>query len=648
MKILTLNGKWTLQCKSKDVNINAVVPGDAYLDCLKAKLIEDPFYKDNELSTRWIGENDWSYSREFSISKVSLGSTATVLRCHGLDTLCTIRINGKKIASTNNMHRTWEFDIKKFLVAGKNRIEVDMASPVKFTEKEQKKRYLPYWHQAGSVPGVQQLRKEACNYGWDWGPGLPTVGIWRDIEIISFDTARIDDVYIEQAHTKSKVALIINSTIQKLNSKKLLIKTEIYDGKVLIDSSSVESTKVSNQLKLSVKEPKLWWPNGMGSQPLYTVKVTLLDLAGNVLDETHKRIGLRTLGLGLHKDKWGQSFQFDVNGYPFFAKGANYIPSDAIQARVTNDVYERLVKDSAAANMNVLRVWGGGLYEADAFYDYCDEYGICIWQDFMFACATYACDKKEFRDNVREEAIDNVKRLRHHSCIAMWCGNNELEQGLVSDTWTDDSMPWKEYDKLFNKILPDVVNAHDPNRDYWPASPHSPSDRLDFNNPNEGDAHLWSVWHGQEPFEWYRTCEHRFNSEFGFQSFPEPRTIADFAEKEDRNLTSYIMEFHQRSGIGNSTIMSYMMEWFRLPYGFENTVWLSQIQHGMAMKYAVEHWRRSMPQGMGTVYWQLNDCWPGPSWASIDCHGRWKACQYMARHFFNPLLISGLDDEHKL
>ena len=342
---------------------------------------------------------------------------------------------------------------------------------------------------------------------------------------------------------------------------------------------------------------------------------------------------------------WGESFAFAANGNHFFAKGANWIPADAILSRVKEEEYRRLLSDAVEANMNMIRVWGGGIYEHDAFYDLCDELGLCVWQDFMFACSTYPAFDPEFMKNVEAEVRDNVRRIRHHACLALWCGNNELEMHQAGEAWTDKTMPWSDYGKLFDTLIADVVEELDPQRDYWPSSPHSPcGDRNDHNNPTCGNAHLWDVWHGREPFEWYRTCEHRFNSEFGFQSFPEPQTVYSFTEEGDRNITAPVMEWHQRSGIGNTVIMQYMLDWFRMPRDFEMTLWLSQIQQGMAIKYAVEHWRRSMPRGMGTLYWQLNDCWPVASWSSIDSYGRWKALHYMARHFYAPVLISGVED----
>ena len=326
-----------------------------------------------------------------------------------------------------------------------------------------------------------------------------------------------------------------------------------------------------------------------------TVTIELAGCAtGRLLDRLTKRIGLRTLRLDRHADEWGESFQFVVNGVPFFAKGANWIPADTFAPRVTRDDYARLLRDTADANMNMLRVWGGGIYEDDVFYDLCDELGITVWQDFMFACSTYPAFDDAFLANVRAEAEDNVRRLRHHPCLALWCGNNELEQGLVGEEWIDGT---DELGGLFPPVRPACCPRWcatlDPERDYWPCSPHSPhGDRDDHSNPQWGDAHLWDVWHGKKPFEWYRTCEHRFASEFGFQSFPEPKTVYAYTAPADRNITSYVMEHHQRSGIGNTTIISYMLDWFRLPTNFDMTLWLSQILHGMAMKYAVENWRR--------------------------------------------------------
>ena len=648
MKKQTLNGGWRLQKAGEEASIPATVPGMVYGDLLKAKQIPDPYYRDNELSVQWIGETDWIYSRTFTATKKLLERERVLLCCDGLDTLATIRINGKKVAGTDNMFRTWEFDVKKFLQAGENSIEIRFSGATSHVKKRMRQRVLPQWGGSMEQKGGNWIRKEPCNFGWDWGPALVSCGIWRDIYLVAFDSARLADVHIIQEHAKKNVALRVGVEVEKVGEGKLRARVAVtFKGK-RVAGAEVPLRGSAAKALLTIEDPQLWWPNGMGGQPLYDVGMELLDANGAVLDTQTKRVGLRTLNLDRHADPWGESFQFAVNGVPFFAKGANWIPADAVLSQLTRADYERLIGDSAAANMNMLRVWGGGIYEEDIFYELCDEKGICIWQDFIFSCATYPTFDDDFMTSVRAEAEDNVRRLRHHSCIALWCGNNELEQGLVSDDWNARAMSWEDYGKLFDQLLPEVVGRLDPERDYWPCSPHSPrGERSNFNNPTCGDAHLWSVWHGLEPFEWYRTCEHRFNSEFGFQSFPEPKTVRGYTLPGERNVTSYVMEHHQRSGIGNTTIMRYMLDWFRLPTDFDMTLWLSQVLQGMAMKYAVEHWRRSMPRGMGTLYWQLNDCWPVASWASIDYHGRWKALHYMARQFFAPLLVSGLEDAEK-
>ena len=627
------------------------VPGSVHADLLALGEIEDPFYRENEKSLQWIGETDWRYWRDFRVGAALLESERVLLRCHGLDTLATIRINGKLVARTDNMHRTWEFDVKRALVRGRNRIEITFASAVREVHKRQKAERLPGWFDMQCIEGANWLRKEPCNFGWDWGPGLVTCGIWREIELIAFDTTRLADVRIRQDHSSARgVVLEVELRAERARSakpSKLTAALTLLDGEEPVARDRVRLPRGRGRATLQVEKPRLWWPNGMGEQTLYTLRIELCDESGRVRDTWTRRIGLRTLELVREPDAGGESFGFAVNGVPFFAKGANWIPADAILARLKADDYRRLLGDAAAVHMNMLRVWGGGIYEEDLFYDICDELGICVWQDFMFACATYPAHRREFLDNVRAEAADNVARLRHHACLALWCGNNELEMGLVADEWTDWTMSWDDYRPLFDELLPGVVEDLDPETAYWPSSPHTPGPlerRREANDPALGDAHLWGVWHGGLPFEWYRSCEHRFNSEFGFQSFPEPRTVEGYTEASDRNITSPVMEHHQRSHIGNTTIMRYMLEWFRMPTSFERTLWLSQILQGLAVKYAVEHWRRAMPRGMGTLYWQLNDCWPVASWSSIDFHGRWKALHYFARRFFAPVLVSGVED----
>ncbi len=651
MHTLDLNGLWTLRQVGKDAAYPAQVPGCVHTDLLAAGAIEDPFFRDNELRVLWVGEADWEYSRSFTVDEAFLHHDRVLLHCQGLDTIATIKLNGMTIGHADNMFRTWEYDAKPWLHVGENEITITFRSPMQYVrEKAKGQRYLPAWGVGDhKLDGGGWIRKEPCNFGWDWGPRLATCGIWRSIMLLGIDTARLDDVHIRQDHSQpGHVLLSIQVRVERVNNAPIKVRASVgFEGTpIWQDAEPLDSEAAT--FEVPIHEPQLWWPNGMGDQPLYDVRITLEDATGAVLDETAKRIGLRTLRLVRQPDQWGESFYFEANGVPFFAKGANWIPHDVFAPRLKLGDYARILQDARAANMNMLRVWGGGIYEADMFYDLCDELGLCVWQDFIFACATYPTFDADWMANVREEAEENVRRIRHHACLALWCGNNELEQGLVGDEWTDHTMSWEDYRRLFDELLPEIVQRLDPDTDYWPCSPHSPcGDRRDFNNPTCGDAHLWSVWHGKMPFEWYRTCEHRFNSEFGFQSFPEPKTVHAYTQVGDRNITSFVMEHHQRSGIGNTTIMTYMCDWFRLPKSFEMTLWLSQILQGMAIKYAVEHWRRGMPRGMGTLYWQLNDCWPVASWSSIDSYGRWKALHYMAKRFYAPLLVSGVENLEK-
>lgn len=643
---LSLNGAWQVHRMGEKDAFAGRVPGCIHTDLLAAGRIPDPFYRDNEAALQWIGEAGWVYSRTFEVPVATLAMDRVLLRCEGLDTLAELRINGRRVGRADNMYRIWEFDIKKALRPGRNMIEVAFASALPVMARKQAERPLPGWPGPREPLGRAYIRKEPCNCGWDWGPILVTCGIWKSISVVAFSRVRLKGLQVRQIHARGRVRISVTPELERLRAGVLTAQVRVrFKGKIVASSEAVGVRDPAVPIQVVIAHPELWWPNGMGSQPLYTVELELWDELGHSLGLERRTIGLRTLRLDRHTDAWGESFQFVVNGIPFFVKGGNWIPADAFATRVDYATYARLLQDMVAANMNMVRVWGGGIYENNEFYDLCDELGLCVWQDFMFAGSTYPTFDDAFLTNFKVEAEENIRRLRHHACIALWCGNNEIEMGMAGDEWTPKTMSWKDYGRLFDDLLPRILKAEDPDRDYWPCSPHSPhGDRHDHANPKWGDAHLWAVWHGRQPFEWYRTCEHRFNSEFGFQSFPEPRTVKSYTAPQDRNITTRVMEFHQRSGIGNAVIMQYMLDWYRLPSSFENTLWLSQILQGMAMKYAVEHWRRSMPRGMGTLYWQINDCWPVASWSSIDYQGRWKALHYMARHFYQPVLASGLED----
>jgi beta-mannosidase len=549
METVTLNGRWLVkQIDKPDAEwLAAAVPGCIHTDLLEAGTIPDPFYRDNEIPVMWVGETDWLYRRTFSVSAELLQHDRILLRCDGLDTLATIWLNGQELGRTDNMFRIWEFDVRSLLAPGDNEISVRFDSALRFGQEKLAQRYIHSWStDTHKLPGGNYVRKAQCHFGWDWGPKLVTCGIWQDISLLAFNEARLADVHVRQDHAQpGQVTLTCQVTAERIATTPLKARCQVSIDDQEVVNQVVTLNDGSGQATLTVADPQLWWPNGMGDQPLYTVSVTLMDETEHDLDDWRKKIGLRTLRLIRQTDEWGESFHFACNGEAFFAKGANWIPTDSFVTRLSDAHYADLLGAAADTHMNMLRIWGGGIYEQDIFYELCDQLGICIWQDFMFSCATYPTFEDEFMVNVAQEAKDNIQRLRHHACLALWCGNNELEQGLVHDEWTDWAMSWEDYGKLFDQLLPDLVAELDPETDYWPGSPHTPhDDRRDWNDPRWGDAHIWEVWHGMKPFEYYYSCFHRFNSEFGFQSFPEPKMVRTFAEPGDENITSYIMEHH--------------------------------------------------------------------------------------------------------
>ena len=625
---LSLNGAWEAAQAGKNDWIPARVPGCIHTDLLAAGKISDPFYRDNEKSVQWIGETDWIFRRRFDADNALLSHAGVILRCEGLDTLATIRINDQELGKADNMFRTWEFDAKPFLRVGDNRIEILISSPAKFVEALEKKR-----GENRGVTGRAWLRKQPCQFGWDWAPTLITSGIWRNISLVAVDQARLDDVLILQDHsTRNRVALTVKVSAQSVvpTPPRLHARLAVLQDGKLIREKTIELAGGKGEGELLVKNPKLWWPNGMGEQPLYHVRVDLLAADGRALDTCTQRIGLRTLELvDQTKD---HPLHFAVNGVAFFAKGANWIPSDAFNNRVTPERLRQYVADAAAVNMNMLRFWGGGYYEEDALFDACDEMGLCVWTDFKFACASYPAFDANFMENVRHEACDNLKRLRHHPCIAVWCGNNEISL-LVKDDWSLVSMGRDGYDGLFKKLLAEEVKACAPQTSYVSGSPDC------------GDVHYWDVWWGARTFEAYRELS-GFMSEFGYQSYPEPRTVGSYTQAEDRTSTmSDIMKWHQRCPLGNDRIRNMTGNYFRAGKDFDSTLWISQLVQAYGIKLGAEYWRQRMPQSMGCLFWQYNDCWPVASWASVDYYGRWKTLHFAARHFYAPLMVSGLENE---
>ena len=631
MKTITLNGAWTLNIPgSAFPETKAAVPGSVYHDLLTAGLIPDPFYRDNEDEALKIMEYDFIYSRTFTVPADLLRCDAVFLRCHGLDTLAALEINDRPAGRADNMHRLWEYDVKALLREGENTIRITFFSPTKFIREAYAEK--PLEGASDAMRGFPYLRKAHCMFGWDWGPRLPDAGIWRDIELTGIDTARLRDVYVRQAHEADRVTLTIVSPIQRITEGKTKVTASVTapDGQTF----TAEGTECS----LVIDRPQLWWPAGYGDQPLYTVEVTLHGEDGE-LDTWKQKIGLRTLTIRREQDEWGESFCHCMNGVDVFAMGADYIPEDNLLPRVTPERTRRLLEDARAANMNTIRVWGGGYYPGDAFYDICDELGLLVWQDFMFACAAYELTEA-FEQNVCAEFRDNIRRLRHHASLALWCGNNEMESFVPPKLFCKNQQQMADYIKLYEYILPKVVKEEDPQTFYWPSSPSSGGSFDEPWDENRGDCHYWDVWHGLKPFTDYRNHLFRYASEFGFQSFPCMATIESFTLPEDRNVFSYVMEKHQRNASANGKIAEYLSQTYLYPTSFDAFVYASQLLQAQAMQYGVEHWRRHRGRCMGALVWQLNDCWPVTSWASIDYFGRWKALHYYEKRFFAPVLIS--------
>ncbi len=635
MKKINLNGAWTLNVVSQSgervfADVPATVPGSAYHDLLTAGRIEDPFWRDNENEALKLMENDFAYTRTFEVPEALLACDRVLLRCEGLDTLAEIAINGVRVGDADNMFRTWEFDAKAALRSGMNEIAVLLRSPTKFIREAYEAD--PCEGSTDAMRGFPHLRKAACMFGWDWGPRLPDAGIWRDIALLGVRRARIGGVRIHQRHEGGRVTLEVATHISRFGGGRMRVDVSVTapDGRVFTGAGSECAIKIEN--------PSLWWPAGYGDQPLYGVSVAL-TLDGAELDRWEGRVGLRTLTVKRQKDEWGESFCHCINGVSIFAMGADYIPEDNLLPRVTPERTRRLLEDAKAAHMNVIRVWGGGYYPDDFFFDICDELGLLVWQDFMFACAAYRLTDA-FEANLRAEFTDNIRRLRHHASLALWCGNNEMEGFLGSGLWVTDKRQQADYIKLFEYIIPQILKAEDPDTFYWPSSPSSGGSFDNPLNPDVGDVHYWDVWHGMKPFTDYRNHLFRYVSEFGFQSFPPMATIRQFTLPEDLNVFSYVMEKHQRNASANGKIAEYLSQMYRYPATLDGFVYASQLLQAQAMQYGVEHWRRNRGRCMGALVWQLNDCWPVVSWASVDYYGRWKALHYYEKRFFAPVLIS--------
>ena len=621
MTNLSLNGKWRMSGGGYDVQ--GTIPGSVYSILKENNLLIDPFYRLNETEVFNICNNDFTFERYFDFN----GNTKSraVLCFDGLDTVCEVYLNDKLILTSKNMHIAYEIEVQGILKAKNNHLKVICYSATKYVDEEFSKYYI--FGSRHGVEGYGHLRKAHAMFGWDWGIRMPDAGVWKGVYLLYDITDRIIDYDILQFHEGGKVYL------------KPVIKTEndISDIKISLTAPSGEVIRLNNNQKTLIENAELWWPNGYGEQNLYGVEITL-ENGGIIADKKALKIGLRDLKLIREKDEYGESFYFRINGVDIFGMGADYVPEDNVLSSITRERSEKLIKDCVFSNFNTIRIWGGGYYPEDYFYDLCDEYGILLFHDMMFAC-TQLPNSQELLDSIEIEVEQNLKRMRTHPCVMVVSGNNEIEELFFYDKM-DDEKHKEVYLKVFEDMMPKAVEKYCPYIPYVPSSPSSFGGFKDVQNENYGDSHYWAVWLGNKPFSEYRKHYFRYLSEFGFESFPNEKTINSFSLEEDRNPFSRVMEFHQRCNNGNLRILNYLAQTFKYPSDFSNLIYASQLMQAEAIKSAVEHLRRNRGRCMGALYWQLNDIWPVASWSSIDYYGRYKALHYVAKRFFSPIAVS--------
>jgi beta-mannosidase len=628
---INLAGMWQIESADGRHRADYPVPGDVHSALIAAGVIPHPYRGRNEYDVRWVAEEEWIARRSFDFK----GKGSWYLDIDYLDTVADVSLNGAVVFSAANAFRRYRPDVTKQLKAGENTIEIRFHSNVKRAAELQAAQpfYVPYALQNCPIPNGNMLRKPACDFGWDWNIALAPFGLYGRIVLRRNAAVRIETLQVLQTHNGDGSVDVDVDMLLTGSGEGPVAYAIAFNGETQESVEDGHAGFQSHMARFHVAEPKLWWPSGSGEQHLYDLEVRCGDQV------ERRRIGLRKIELLTTPDEAGSRFAFRVNGREIFCKGANWIPADALPSNATPELTEKLLRSAVAANMNMVRVWGGGRYEQDFFYDLCDELGLLVWQDFMFACNLYP-STDEFLDEVKEEVDYQVRRLGHHACLALWCGDNELIGAL---TWFEESRKNRDrylvsYDRL-NRIVEGAMRAADETAIWWPSSP-SPGP-LSFgdawHDDRSGDMHFWSVWHEGKSFEHYRDVKPRFCSEFGFQSFPPLSTVKRFAtSEEDLNIASAVMESHQKNAGGNARIAETMFRYFRFPMDFGNFCYLSQIQQGLAIRTAVEYWRSLKPHCTGTLYWQLNDTWPVASWSSLDHGGGWKALHYMARRFFAP------------
>ena len=637
---IDLAGTWRLTSRRQQDAFEIPLPGDVHSALLAAGAIPDPYLADNEDRVEWVSRTPWTVTREFDAGGVPEGYWTLTLS--EVDCVAAVFLNDVEIARFDNQFIRHDIDVTGKLRGGVNsiRIEFDVARQVMADRAAAHPFPIPYTKNVAKAPHLNFIRKTACHGGWDWNICLMPIGVYGRMALRRARLARTESVEVTQHHFAKVVELQIRTRLFAFDRGEVRIAHRI-DGQEVGGTVKVAPGENIFTHGVKIGESKLWWPAGQGEQPLYDLET---EIDGEV---SRRRIGLRTLSVVCEPDELGASFKVRVNGRDIFMKGANWIPADALPSRITPATVRPLLEAAVAANMNMLRVWGGGQYEPDYFYEMCDELGLLLWHDLMFACMPYPSDR-QFLASVRTDVIQQVRRLSHHASIALWCGDNEV---IGSLTWYPETRENRDrhlanYDRL-NSMLQEICETEDPGRRFWPSSPSL--GYLDFADgwhvEGRGDMHYWDVWHSAKDFEAYRTVHPRFASEFGFQSFPSVETIASFADPKDRNPSSPVMEVHQRNEGGNARILETMCRYFRFPKGFEEIVFLSQVQQGLAMKAAIEYWRSTKPRCMGTLYWQINDTWPVASWSSLEYRGKWKLLHYLARRFFSEINVVAVPDK---
>lgn len=630
---LPLSGKFEFQHPETSLWHPAVVPGCIHTDLLRAGLIPDPFFGTNERDLQWIERRDWRYRGHFSVPPELLAHQKLELVFEGLDTLAEISLNGIGLGRTENMFTRHVFEIRRCIQPADNLLEITFRNTLDYLAAHA--AWQPVKERNDPVGGRSRIRKEQCQYSWDWGPRFVTCGIWREVFLEGWTEAKIEHLHVAQDHrADGEITVRVKPRLSGATG------TEELRAELFLDNMLVAAGAASGELALTVSDPQRWWPSGQGHQPLYELRVELISAKGHVLDRSRRRLGLRKIELVRDKDREGESFYFRVNGRPIFAKGANWIPDHAFVTECNRTRYLERLQAATDAHMNMIRVWGGGIYEGDTFYDVCDELGLLVWQDFMFACALYP-GADEYCAILRPEAEQQVERLHDRACLALWCGNNEIPMiPELFDELRGHPLHGANYARVFHDLLPEVVARCDGTTPYWPSSPWTAPELFgDANASFAGDVHYWKVWHARAPVKSYETLRLRFCSEFGMQSYPSATTAATFCPPAERNVFSPVMESHQKNGGGNATMLHYISQRFRYASGYENLAYLSQLSQAHCMKVGVEHFRWMMPYTMGALYWQLNDCWPVASWSSIEFNGHWKALHHEARRFFAPSLL---------